>query len=429
MNISLLTVVTILLLISVASMLFYLLNAAYASKYVKKNYGYIEYSEKDVTAIMPVYSEDPQKVHESLTSLASQVKRIIVVVDGNSASYDILQFIPKVILLKNGGRMGKRESIAKGMSRVDTKFVLLIDADANLSEGGVRKLLNNFSPNVGGVGANVSVILQNDNKISYASEFIERSKETIMRAMSLRGSVSLLDGACAMYRTELIKDHVLSAAFRNLRINGQIPFEGGGDDSELTSIVIRKGYLATKDFDVMVYVNAKKTVKGFSKQLVRWTRNSWRSLFASFKNGTAKRAGNFYKLEMIMMFAMPIMFALALALRSFFYLHILFHPGTYDLLATLISIERFSILDFRRPLNALTSIMGSGGSFIFLAAAMNNVKKDRIKIIVYGAMASFLIFLASVYALITYFKVSKTSIDSSQPHSKLSNSGQDFQIQ
>ncbi len=426
MNFSFLTIITILLLISVASMLFYILNAAYASKYVKKSYAIVNFSKNDVTAIMPVYSEDPQHLYESLSSLANQVSNIIVVVDGNSEDYNTLQSIPNVILLKNGAHMGKRESIAKGMSEVNTKFTLLIDADAILEDGGVRKLLNNFTADVGGVGANVGVILQNENKISYASEFIERSKETIMRAMSIHGSVSLLDGACAMYRTELIRDHILSAEFRNLRINGNIPYEGGGDDSELTSLIIRKGYLATKDFDVIVYVNAKRTVKAFSKQLVRWTRNSWRSLFANFKNGTAKKAGNFYQLEMIMTFAMPILFALALAIRSIFYLHILFHSGTYDILATMMSIERFSILDFKRPLNALTSIMGSGGSFIFLAVAMNNVKKDRIKIIIFGAMASFLIFLASLYSLITYFKVSKTSIEMPESNVKLSQSGQNI---
>ena len=426
MNFSFLTIITILLLISVASMLFYILNAAYASKYVKKSYAIVNFSKNDVTAIMPVYSEDPQHLYESLSSLANQVSNIIVVVDGNSEDYNTLQSIPNVILLKNGAHMGKRESIAKGMSEVNTKFTLLIDADAILEDGGVRKLLNNFTADVGGVGANVGVILQNENKISYASEFIERSKETIMRAMSIHGSVSLLDGACAMYRTELIRDHILSAEFRNLRINGNIPYEGGGDDSELTSLIIRKGYLATKDFDVIVYVNAKRTVKAFSKQLVRWTRNSWRSLFANFKNGTAKKAGNFYQLEMIMTFAMPILFALALAIRSIFYLHILFHSGTYDIIATMMSIEKFSILDFKRPLNALTSIMGSGGSFIFLAVAMNNVKKDRIKIIIFGAMASFLIFLASLYSLITYFKVSKTSIEMPESNVKLSQSGQNI---
>ena len=426
MNFSFLTIITILLLISVASMLFYILNAAYASKYVRKNYVMTNFSENDVTAIMPVYSEDSKRIEESITSLANQVRNVIVVVDGNSEDYDNLQLIPKVLLLKNGSRMGKRESIARGMSRVDTKFTMLIDADASLPEGGVRKLLNNFTPDVGGVGANVGIILQPENKISYASEFIERSKETIMRAMSLRGSVSLLDGACAMYRTELIREHILSTEFRNLRINGNIPYEGGGDDSELTSLIIRKGYLATKDFDVMVSVSAKKTVKAFSKQLVRWTRNSWRSLFANFKNGTARKAGNFYKLEMIMTFAMPIMFALALAIRSIFYFHILFHSGTYDIIATMISVERFSILDFRRPVNAIASIMGSGGSFVFLAAAMSNVKKDRIKIIVFGAMASFLIFLASVYALITYFKVSKTSIAIPEPSGKLTQAVQDI---
>ena len=426
MNFSFLTIITILLLISVASMLFYILNAAYASKYVKKSYAINNFSKNDVTAIMPVYSEDPQNIYESLTSLANQVSNIIVVVDGNSEDYNTLQSIPNVILLKNGSHMGKRESIANGMSEVNTKFTMLIDADATLEYGGVRNMLNNFTADVGGVGANIGVILQSKNKISYASEFIERSKETIMRAMSIHGSVSLLDGACAMYRTELIRDHILSAEFRNLRINGNIPYEGGGDDSELTSLIIRKGYLATKDFDVIVYVNAKRTVKAFSKQLVRWTRNSWRSLFANFKNGTAKKAGNFYKLEMIMTFAMPILFALALAIRSIFYLHILFHSGTYDILATMMSIERFSILDFKRPLSALTSIMGGGGSFIFIAAAMNNVKKDRIKIIIFGAMASFLIFLASLYSLITYFKVSKTSIEMPESNVKLSQSGQNI---
>ncbi len=409
MDIGLLTIITILLLISVASMLFYIVNAAYAYRYKIKDKSSGEFDEDEVTAIMPVYSEDPDSVLINLAVLQNQVKTVYLVVDGSSDNYDRASMVPGVVVIKNGVRMGKRESIANGISRVSTKFTLLIDADAYLQEGSVRKLLANFQENVGGVGANIGIKLEKSNKISYASEFLERSKETLMRAMSLRGSVSLLDGACAMYRTELIKSHILSPEFRGLRINGGIPYEGGGDDSELTSIVIRKGYLAIKDFDVMVMVSPKRTVKTFSKQLVRWTRNSWRSFFLNFRNGTAKKAGNFYRAEMIMTFAMPILFTIAIFIRAFFYVHTIFHHVTFGAIPSFTSLEFVLFSDLRRPIALLSSIMGSGGSFIFLSAAMNNVRKDRIRIIIYGAMASFLIFLASIYALITYHKASRST--------------------
>ena len=44
----------------------------------------------------------------------------------------------------------------------------------------------------------------------------------------------------------------------NLRINGKIPYYGGGDDAELTSYVIRRGYLSTKSFEADVVVEPKR---------------------------------------------------------------------------------------------------------------------------------------------------------------------------
>ncbi|EQD27755.1 glycosyltransferase, partial [mine drainage metagenome] len=149
-----------------------------------------------------------------------------------------------------------------------------------------------------------------------------------------------------------------SPEFRGLRINGGIPYEGGGDDSELTSIVIRKGYLAIKDFDVMVMVSPKRTVKTFSKQLVRWTRNSWRSFFLNFRNGTAKKAGNFYRAEMIMTFAMPILFTIAIFIRAFFYVHTIFHHVTFGAIPSFTSLEFVLFSDLRRPIALLSSISG-----------------------------------------------------------------------
>ncbi|MHB8361908.1 MAG: hypothetical protein ACYDDC_08945, partial [Thermoplasmataceae archaeon] len=146
-------------------------------------------------------------------------------------------------------------------------------------------------------------------------------------------------------------------------------------------------------------------------QLVRWTRNSWRSLFKSFKNGTAKKAGNFYKVEMIMMFAMPIMFALAISLRLSIFLHLIFHAGSWNILPIFTYIDRFALFDIKHSLSALSSIMGSVGSFTFLGAAMSNVKVNRIRIIIYGSMASILIFFVAIYGILTYYKVSKSSID------------------
>ncbi|MHB8371671.1 MAG: glycosyltransferase [Thermoplasmataceae archaeon] len=411
MNIGILYIITILFLISGISMLFYIINAAYSSTYriIRKNNGI--YNSSDVTAIVPVHNENSESVKKNILTLNSQVSRIIVVVDGESKDYDQLSSFDNVFVIHNGSRMGKRESIAKGISKVETKFTLLIDADTMLPDGSVEKLLDNFMEDVGGVGANISIIMEKKNKISYATEFLERSKETIMRAMSLRGSVSLLDGACAMYRTEIIKEYILSPVFRNLRINGKVPYEGGGDDSELTSLVIRKGFIAMKDFDVNVKVYPKLNIKSFSKQLVRWTRNSWRSLFKSFKNGTAKKAGNFYKVEMIMMFAMPIMFALAISLRLSIFLHLIFHAGSWNILPIFTYIDRFALFDIKHSLSALSSIMGSVGSFTFLGAAMSNVKVNRIRIIIYGSMASILIFFVAIYGILTYYKVSKSSID------------------
>ena len=66
--------------------------------------------------------------------------------------------------------------------------------------------MNGFTDDVGGVGANLRII-EDGRVLSYASEFVERSREVILRAMNHNGHVMILDGGAAIYRTEIVLCH------------------------------------------------------------------------------------------------------------------------------------------------------------------------------------------------------------------------------
>ncbi|EQD49933.1 glycosyltransferase, partial [mine drainage metagenome] len=158
------------------------------------------------------------------------------------------------------------------MHYVDTPYVMFVDSDTLLPADSVADLLSSFTSEVGGVGANLRIV-EDGRVLSYAAEFVERSREVILKAMNHNGHVMILDGGAAIYRTELVKPFILSKEFYDYRVLGRKSV--AGDDRQLTSYVIKSGYKAIKNYDVNVTTPSQKSLKSYYRQQVRWARNGW----------------------------------------------------------------------------------------------------------------------------------------------------------
>ena len=334
---------------SVVSTIFYIVNSYRSVRYRQPRNDNLS-GPGDVTIIVPVYTEDPDFFDKVLSAVQSQGTNVIVVGDGCTYPYSDIAANHSFTFLATPERGGKRKALALAMHYVQTPFVMFVDSDTLLPSNAVKDLLSSFTDDVGGVGANLRII-EDGRVLSYASEFVERSREVILRAMNHNGHVMILDGGAAMYRTEIVKPFILSSKFYDYRVLGRKSV--AGDDRQLTSYVIKSGYKAVKNYNVNVSTLSQKTLSSYYRQQVRWARNGWYYFFKDLFGGTARKAGAFYTFELIYVYLLPIFF-LGLSLTEVYYLLFTHHDSYYrlalshDLLYFLTTLFTLGFLRFTR---------------------------------------------------------------------------------
>ncbi|MGC8617299.1 MAG: glycosyltransferase [Thermoplasmata archaeon] len=399
-------IVLVSILTTVIYFLYYTLNAFYLIKHKQEKSDAKGSSIKDVTILIPVYNEKVDVFEKVIRQVKQQGTRYIVVGDSSNEPY-------RTIVEQNGGifvhlktRNGKRIAISEGMKYVDSKFVLFVDSDTTLPANTVIKMLEHFEGNVGGVGANVSTG-KTDSGASYSAEFLERTREIILKAMSARGgSVMVIDGKCAMYRTELVKPLLLSNSFRNYKVAGKVVMMG--DDQQLTAHIIKMGYKATKCFDVTVETEPPEDFKQFIKQSIRWARSSYYYFLKNLTDGTAIKAGGFYTFEAISTFALPII-TLGLGLFRFYFEMNVIGIFAGNSFQTIFDIMKNPIIliTSRSLFHPFLTLISLPGPLIFGSAVVMNVRRERLRTLGYGGLALLIIFFTSIYGFFTCWKQSK----------------------
>lgn len=213
----------VLLLLGIASTIYYVINALGSFGIRKRRYpGLSNANLEAVTAVIPVYTEAPDVFARCIASVVAQLHNVVVVGDGCTEPYKRIaeDYGCSFVSVSHGG---KRKAITKGMTHVKTEFVVLLDSDTVMPKTGFAKMLFNFTPTTGGVGARIKIKITKKRE-SYLSEFFERMKEVPFRAMSYFGTVMVLPGNCTMYRTAAIRPLVESREFYDFKFLGKSGF-------------------------------------------------------------------------------------------------------------------------------------------------------------------------------------------------------------
>lgn len=399
--------VLIALIFSVVSAIFYLINSV-RSVFYKDNTAVTYYSPLEVTVVIPVYNEDLSIFRETVRSVSVQGSDFIVVGDGVRGAYEsiALEFGGKFLM--NPERGGKRSCMVLAMNSVNTRFVMFVDSDTYVPENGVRDLLTKFEPDVGGVGANLSVEID-ESPVSYSSEFVERSREVVHKAMSVSGSVMILEGPCAVYRTSIVKPFILSPEFKDMKVFGKKGPQGMGDDRQLTSHVIQSNYRAVKNYDVMVKTHAKGDYKSYIKQQVRWSRTGWYYFFKDLLNGTSRKAGLFYSFELIYIYILPVIL-LSLSLAQLYFLTV--DHVSFNLIMSLFSIHGLELFLFHTFsahmgilfLKLISMVVNGFGVAVFAVAISTNILRKKLHTFLFGGVALAIMFATFFYGLLTVWK-------------------------
>jgi cellulose synthase/poly-beta-1,6-N-acetylglucosamine synthase-like glycosyltransferase len=358
----------------------------------------------DITVVIPVYEQKVEVFRASVVSVSRQGCAFVVVGDGCLEPY-------RTIGEEHGGRfvhvvghVGKKGALAAGMAVVRTPYVLFVDSDTILPENAARDLASRFTPDVGGVGANLTV-KDTGHGVAYCSEFVERAREVVLRAMSTRGSVLYLDGACTMFRTEVIRPFVKSPEFQDLRVLGRPSLLG--DDWLLTDYLLREGFTTAKAYDVRAVTYPKDSYSAFVRQNVRWSRSNWIRLGRFLSGRGPRNRGAFFTFEVLGTYALPLIALATLLSRVPLLIRVI--DGASPSLAVEGVLLLHAVLGFSRTmtgtLTRLTlTLVGAFATGAYLGTLLRGSQHPTLRMVAYGALGTAVLFAAALFGLVTFWK-------------------------
>lgn len=219
-----------------------------------------------VTVVVPAYNEEKVIVRTVESILQSNYENFIVLVidDGSrDKTHTVVRKTfagnPKVrIHRQNNG--GKWQASNHALLRVESEFVVAVDADTLVDPDAIRYLVQKLSdPEVAAVAGNVKVgnalnLLTRLQSIEYiTAQNIDR------RAFESFNAMMVVPGAIGAWRVSA----VIEAGFYSS--------DTLTEDADLTISLIRNGYKVTFDERAYTYTEAPENVRAFLAQRLRWT--------------------------------------------------------------------------------------------------------------------------------------------------------------
>ncbi|KAJ3131701.1 hypothetical protein HK100_006095 [Physocladia obscura] len=244
------------------------------------------FPEKDVTIIVPTIDHGKEIEMALMTWLACQPAKIIIVTV--EASRQPLELIARrcdpqsqVVRVITVPKANKRLQMIAGINETKTNIIVFCDDDVLWPSTLLTWILAPFeNPRVGGVGTSQVAIPLGKRftiwEILAAYRISIRNVE-ICATTAIDGGVCCLSGRTAAYRSKILKDSKFQHQFAN-EFWVKKYHQHSGDDKFLTR------WLHSHYWDTWIQacpqVEIKSTFKDnykFLLQLLRWTRNSWRS--------------------------------------------------------------------------------------------------------------------------------------------------------
>ncbi|KAG2174782.1 hypothetical protein INT43_005844 [Umbelopsis isabellina] len=247
-------------------------------------------SYKDVTIIVPTIDAGDEFKIAARSWLACRPKEIIIVTETKmrKALEELANEVdPGRIRVRTVPRANKRLQMIEGINATTTEILVFADDDAIWKPTMLDYILCCFEDlKMGGVGTSQKVHAINLNGHQTVWEVLAGFRLTIRNievaaSTHIDGGVCCLSGRTAAYRTLILKDPAFQYGFQNDLWLGKYPLNSG-DDKYLTRWMVSHGW--NTHIQVTPEAELSSTFKDnwhFLKQVLRWTRNTWRSDFRS----------------------------------------------------------------------------------------------------------------------------------------------------
>jgi cellulose synthase/poly-beta-1,6-N-acetylglucosamine synthase-like glycosyltransferase len=239
------------------------------------------YTKADVTAIIPVYQPPPTFIHTIETLTKNGVPKILVVADVTCVTKisELCKDYPNVEIIPET-QPGKRAAMATGLKCVQTKLSCFVDDDVQWCDTFLEYLLHPFNENekIAGVGCEHNARYESFFDIHMVMcdmRLSVRMLELLATSVVDQGA-SCISGRTACYHTSMIQEDEFYEKFLNEKFFGLSVVSG--DDKFLTRYVMNKGgkiWHQTGEKCKLTTTFERGT--RFMKQMLRWSRNTWRS--------------------------------------------------------------------------------------------------------------------------------------------------------
>ncbi|KAF9917619.1 hypothetical protein BX616_000454 [Lobosporangium transversale] len=244
--------------------------------------------EYDVTIIVPTIDAGEEFKEAAHSWLANNPKEIIIITE--TKMKDALQELansvdPTRIRVLTVPKANKRLQMVEGIRNTTSEIIVFADDDAIWGPQCLEYILACFEdPNMGGVGT--SQIVKSVGRYQTVWEVLAGFRLTIRNieiaaSTHIDGGVCCLSGRTAAYRTCILQDPQFQYEFTHDFWLGKYPLNSG-DDKFLTRWMVYHGW--NTYIQVCKEAELLSTFKNnwrFVKQVLRWTRNTWRSDFRS----------------------------------------------------------------------------------------------------------------------------------------------------
>jgi len=231
-----------------------------------------------VLCVIPAYNESPESVYACVRAVLAQTVPVdIVVVDDGSALPVRSVPHPRVHWLRqeNTGKRGAQTAVLRRYPPGAYAFVLTVDSDSAPRPDALEHLLRAMAdPRVQAATGMLEVRNYRDSVVAWAAD-LDIGMSCVLRrtAGSVLGSLETTSGALALYRADLLYDHLDEYGV-------DCPT---GDDRWLTLRALRRGQVVGVA-EAVVETDMPATLRATYGQRLRWARSWWWALPYVFAN-------------------------------------------------------------------------------------------------------------------------------------------------
>lgn len=265
------------------------------------------------SVVVPSFHEDPQILLRCLgTWRAQNPTELIIVLD--LADVEAQQSIARlgdprvrVVMFKHAG---KRSALGVGIRLATSEVLILTDSDTSWREGLLAAVQMPFAdPQVGAVGTQQNVYQRRTSVWRRIADWLVNLRYyDYVPAMGRKGAVVCVSGRTAAYRRDAVMpvlEHLEDEFYFGRRCVA-------GDDGRLTWLVLASGYKTVHQRTARALSMFPDTFRGFVKQRVRWSRNSYRCYTTALWKGWLWRMPFVSKVTVLQFLLTPLTMGLTL---------------------------------------------------------------------------------------------------------------------